>query len=579
MVRIGGVSRFLILLVTSLSALADQKATTTANQQDPCRETLQSEAAQSPRDVFVGHRVLLDSNTIINDPDILDRFVDSEVIIPGIVFEELDNINHRRDRDPNVAYAIRRFFRYVDRLPNKENVFQLENGSVLRFEMEAPRNVLPNTLDPQKPDNMILAFAYEMMKTSTKPFVLLTGDRQMSLKARSLGIPVSRFDRSHAAEILPSVLSIELSKAELQQFHEAGELPFAHPKATQNQFLWLKEKGDTSNSMGTLARFETGQYLPTRFDHGDDVASVMTSRHEGKIIPLKYLHDRYHGFIKPRNPEQRMALELIFDPSVRVVFLEGKAGTGRTILGTFGALAQSYFDENNPVYEHMLISRSAINMGGETHGFLPGGVEDKTDHFFTPYYDNLYEIAQIMSANPKLKVQNLADRFTKDPPQRNQRSAKSSGRQSTRFQKPTRASSQTQSESPASRIMSFLQDPLSIFEGGKDAIVKKQILAFTRGRTLPNTIWVIDEAQNLTPGQIDTILTRLGRGSKVILLADTTQIDPPMTADTSGFRQIMESYRGNIVAGHVKLLFSERDPLTEVTSHVVVERIRRLRQR
>jgi PhoH-like ATPase len=231
---------------------------------------------------------------------------------------------------------------------------------------------------------------------------------------------------------------------------------------------------------------------------------------DGRIHPLKRMEVAPWG-IKPRNREQQFALELLLDDTIQVVTLLGKAGTGKTLLAIAAGLQQVVDDER---FNKLLVSRPVMPMGRDL-GFLPGDISEKLRPYMQPIYDNL---DFIVAANMEQR----------------------------------RRSSMT---------------PGQLEEGGYMAV---EPLTYIRGRSIPNQFIIVDEAQNLTPHEVKTILTRAGDGTKIVLTGDPFQIDNPyVDASTNGLSYLAEHFKHLELAGHVTLNKGERSKMAELASNLL----------
>jgi PhoH-like ATPase len=215
--------------------------------------------------------------------------------------------------------------------------------------------------------------------------------------------------------------------------------------------------------------------------------------------------------VKPRNREQQFALELLLDDTVQVVTLLGKAGTGKTLLAIAAGLQQVVDEER---FNKLLVSRPVMPMGRDL-GFLPGDISEKLRPYMQPIYDNL---DFIVAANMEQR----------------------------------RRSSMT---------------PAQLEEGGYMSV---EPLTYIRGRSIPNQYIIVDEAQNLTPHEVKTILTRAGDGTKIVLTGDPFQIDNPyVDASTNGLSYLAEHFKPLELAGHVTLVKGERSKMAELASNLL----------
>lgn len=237
---------------------------------------------------------------------------------------------------------------------------------------------------------------------------------------------------------------------------------------------------------------------------------------DGKIIPLNSSIGNVFG-LEALNPEQRMALDLLMDPNIPLVTISGKAGTGKTLLAVAAGLEQI---TNLSVYTKMLISRPVFPMGKDI-GYLPGTVEEKLNPWMQPIFDNL----QFLFSNSD----------DKNKGKKNQ-----------------------------ARIVGKNMQDEYIHQG----LLQVEPLTYIRGRSIPNQYMIIDEAQNLTLHEIKTIVTRAGKGTKIILTGDPEQIDNPyIDSQSNGLTQIIEKLKDDKLTGHLHLSKGERSELAEMASN------------
>jgi PhoH-like ATPase len=271
---------------------------------------------------------------------------------------------------------------------------------------------------------------------------------------------------------------------------------------------------DTFYTQGTLAlttsTLRSNQYVLLR--DRDNVSHSALGRFDGntkKLVPLRKVRDGIWG-IRPRNKEQHCALDLLLCDDVKLVTLVGKAGTGKTMLALAAGL-QKVVEEQ--LYSKMLVSRPIFPLGRDV-GFLPGDLEQKLNPWMQPIYDNVEYLMGLSKTERKSgrSYQELID-------------------------------------------MGFIEiEPLT----------------YIRGRSIPNQFIIVDEAQNLTPHEVKTIITRVGEATKVILTGDPYQIDNPyVDATSNGLTTVVEKFKGEVVAGHVTLSKGERSALAELASNVL----------
>ncbi len=212
--------------------------------------------------------------------------------------------------------------------------------------------------------------------------------------------------------------------------------------------------------------------------------------------------------IQPRNAEQAFAFEVLNDPEVKLVGLTGKAGTGKTLLALASALKQ------NKIYSQILLARPIVSLSNKDLGYLPGDEKQKVAPYMQPLFDNLNVIKQQLGQNSS--------------------------------------------------------DLRAIEEMQKTGQLEIEALAFIRGRSLTGTFCIIDEAQNLTPHEVKTIITRAGEGTKMVLTGDLQQIDQPyLDMQSNGLAYMIDKMRGQHIFGHVNLVKGERSELSELASNLL----------
>jgi PhoH-like ATPase len=230
--------------------------------------------------------------------------------------------------------------------------------------------------------------------------------------------------------------------------------------------------------------------------------------YNGKQKSLQRVDKAYAYGIKPKNAEQAFALHAILNPDIRLVTISGVAGTGKTLLALAGSLEM----KNN--YDQIILARPIVPLSNKDIGYLPGDAEEKVNPYMQPLWDNLNYIKNQFGANEKKRV----------------------------------------------AIDEMLQQ-------GKITICP---LAFIRGRSLSNCIFIIDEAQNLTPHEVKTIVTRAGDNTKVILTGDVRQIDTPyLDEQSNGLSYVIERLKGQELFAHVTLEKGERSELANLANDML----------
>ena len=238
------------------------------------------------------------------------------------------------------------------------------------------------------------------------------------------------------------------------------------------------------------------------------------------ILPLRVPAAGIMG-VRPKNKEQTFALELLLDNSIRLVTVLGKAGTGKTLLALACGLKRVVDDE---VYTRLLVSRPVIPLGRDV-GFLPGDIEEKLNPWMQPIFDNLEFL----------------------------------------YQSGNKEGSKGEKAKPGSR--NFVE----LLDRGQ---LQVEPLTYIRGRSLPHQYLIVDEAQNLTPHEVKTIITRCGEGTKIVLTGDPHQIDNPyVDSTTNGLTVVAHRFKGQPLAAHVVLSKGERSELADVAANLLLARL------
>jgi PhoH-like ATPase len=253
------------------------------------------------------------------------------------------------------------------------------------------------------------------------------------------------------------------------------------------------------------------------------------------LVPLRPDLEAWGLF--PRNNEQKMSLDLLLNDDIRLVTLVGKAGTGKTLLSIAAGL-RKVTDEF--IYKKMLVSRPVFPMGKDI-GFLPGDINEKLAPYMQPIYDNIEFLMSGQHA-PKVKATKPTRRRTK-------------------------ADNQLQEDQDEKEYGALGKGHMELVAAG---IMEIEALTYIRGRSIPNQYMIIDEAQNLTPHEIKTIVTRAGINTKLIFTGDPAQIDNPyLDASSNGLTYLVERFKDEAIAGHVTLTNGERSELAEIASNIL----------
>ncbi|MBO6082892.1 MAG: PhoH family protein [Bacteroidales bacterium] len=444
-----------------------------------------------------GHRpkiFVLDTNIILHDYKAIRKFQDNDIVIPIAVVEELDKFKKGNDA---LSFNARGFMREIDKLMEGK-LFGKEGVSLGKgkgnFKVE-PNHPFPDDMrdlfidDTQ--DHRILSTAIWVRDHHPGRFTaLVTKDINLRMKAKAAGMEAQDYltDRIEEAKV-------EDAQREVQIYDDMPGDALQRLASNQEGGVPWDEFFDDEPSPNRLFKFTwTSGQLCARYDAAS------------KKIVLVRKREAYG--IRPRNDEQKFALDACLNPAIQLVSLTGGAGTGKTLLALASALEQARD------YDQIILSRPTVILGNQEIGFLPGDEKTKMSPFLQPLMDNLGVIKSQFRPSSK----------------------------------------------EALKIDGFLKDEKLVITP----------LAYIRGRSLGNAFFIIDEAQNLTPHEIKTIITRAGEGTKMVFTGDIFQIDQPYLDQWSnGLTHLGEKMAGQPLFQHVFLRKGERSQLSEIAAKLL----------
>ena len=453
---------------------------------------------------------VLDTNVLMHDPSSLFRFSEHDLYLPMTTLEELDN--HKKGMT-EVARNARTVSRSLDQLIAGTSgtlddgipLNKLGNQDVtgrLFFQTKLTTQALPEGLPEGKGDNLILAVVSELQKTRKgQEVVLVSKDINMRIKARALGLPAEDYFNDQVLEDRDLMYAgVMTLPADFWPKHGKDMESWADSKSGT---MFYRVTGPSVNSM------LVNQFVYQENPDGSTPFYAQVKEINGKTALLQTLRDFSHQknnvwSVTARNREQNFAMNLLMNPDVDFVTLLGQAGTGKTLLALAAGLEQVLDSKR---YNEIIITRATVPVG-EDIGFLPGTEEEKMQPWMGAFDDNLEVL------------------------QRNDDGAGEWGRAATQ-------------ELIRSRI-------------------KVKSMNFMRGRTFVSKFVIIDEAQNLTPKQMKTLVTRAGPGTKIVCLGNIAQIDTPyLTEGSSGLTYVVDRFKGWRHGGHVTLARGERSRLAD----------------
>ncbi|MBB1650859.1 MULTISPECIES: PhoH family protein [Delftia] len=467
-------------------------------------------ARTGPKTLFV-----LDTNVLLHDPTSLFRFEEHDIFLPMVVLEELDG--HKKGMT-EVARNGRQVSRTLDSLVASQPSETLDKGlplnatgqrsatGMLYFQTEPLETSLPDSLPQGKADNQILGVVAALRKKFSEREVVLVS-KDINMRVKARALGLAAEDYQNDKVL------------------DDGDLLYAGALALPQDFWAKAGKNVESWQEGAITYYRISgaivdQLMINQFVYheapGEPSLFMRVTEIRDKTAVLKTLKDfgnpKYAVWgVTARNREQNFAMNLLMNPDIDLVTLTGTAGTGKTLLALAAGLSQVLDDRR---YTEIIMTRATVSVG-EDIGFLPGTEEEKMGPWMGALDDNLEFLAKGDGGN-----------------------AGEWGRAAT-------------NELIRSRI-------------------KIKSMNFMRGRTFLNKYVIIDEAQNLTPKQMKTLITRAGPGTKIICMGNLAQIDTPyLTEGSSGLTYAVDRFKGWPHSGHITLARGERSRLADFASEVL----------
>ena len=441
--------------------------------------------------------IVLDTNIVLHDYKAIRKFQDNDIVIPIAVLEELDKFKKGTDA---LSFNARGFMRDIDRL-TEGKMFGRDGvpiGKGLGNIKIEPNHPFPDSMkelfhdDTQ--DHRILATAIWVRDNYPSRFVaLVTKDINLRMKAKAAGMVAQDYLTDRVEED-----KVEFSQKEVQFITDAPDEVVQELAYGQHNTVDGKGLCKTKPSANQLFKIQWTT-------HGDE---IICARYDADIDKIILVRKREASGIKPRNDEQKFALDACLNRKIQLVSLTGGAGTGKTLLALAAAL------EQERDFDQIILSRPTVILGNQDIGFLPGDQKSKMSPFLQPLMDNLNVIKALYR--------------------------------------------------PSSREYQHIESLL------KDEKLLITPLAYIRGRSLGKAYFIIDEAQNLTPHEIKTIITRAGEGTKMVFTGDIFQIDQPYLDQWSnGLTHLGEKMAGQKLFEHVFLKKGERSELSDIAAKLL----------
>ena len=440
---------------------------------------------------------VLDTNIVLHDYKAIRKFQDNDIVIPIAVLEELDKFKKGTDA---LSFNARGFMRDIDRLTEgkmfgKSGVPLGKGLGNIKIEPNHPfPDSMKDLFHDDIQDHRILATAIWVRDNNPDRFVaLVTKDINLRMKAKAAGMVAQDYLTDRVEED-----KVEFSQKEVQFVDSLPDDVMQELAYGKDNVIDWRAVSEARPSANQLYKFKWNSH-----DGG-----IVCARYDADMDKIMLVRKREACGIKPRNDEQKFALDACLNRKIQLVSLTGGAGTGKTLLALASAL------ELEKEFDQIILSRPTVILGNQDIGFLPGDQKNKMSPFLQPLMDNLNVIKALYR--------------------------------------------------PSSREYQHIEGLL------KDEKLLITPLAYIRGRSLGKAFFIIDEAQNLTPHEIKTIITRAGEGTKMVFTGDIFQIDQPYLDQWSnGLTHLGEKMAGQKLFEHVFLKKGERSELSDIASKLL----------
>lgn len=451
---------------------------------------------------------VLDTNVLIHDHEAIYKFPRHDVVIPLTVIEELDHLKRNPgELGKNARAAIRELDALAGRNPGTFcQGALLENGSKVRIEVRS-KTCDETSASPNVKDNWIIMSAL-LLQNPKQKVIFVSKDLAARIKAHAFGLEARDYEnyKVNYDYINSGYRELEVTPEELEELMKAGAFPYEKIEERVQALFPKQSEGIAREAPGPIQN----EYYRLHSQVEGELREVFTKYDaaQGILMTLRDLPSSVWG-LKAKSHQQCCALDMLLDDKIQLVNLVGMAGTGKTLLALAAAL-RKVFDEM--VYNKVLVSRPIIPLGKDL-GYLPGTKEEKLFHWMQPIYDNLEFLCS--------------------------------------------GEDQAQGQDIHAWILNSKK-------------IEMEAVTFIRGRSLPKIYFIVDEAQNLTPHEVKTIISRAGEGTKVVLTGDPTQIDHPyLDRDFNALTYTSEKFKNQSIFGHVKLAQTERSNLASLCAKLM----------
>ena len=443
---------------------------------------------QSEKKIFV-----LDTSVILFEHNAIMNFEEHDIGLPITVLEELDQFKKGNDTK---NFEAREFTRLLDKLAKDKSLQDWIplNGKTrgsFKVVMEAGAGKKQDANDvfgEHKNDHRILNAALRMKdENPSRPVILVSKDINLRLKAKSMGLPAEDYETGK----IKNVQGLRKGKIEIEKV-DSELINHLYEDGTVGPTEVLRRK-----------KAQPNQYFILKSDK-NSVLAYYNAQEEA----IEKVDKRPVSGVKPRNAEQTFAIHSIMNPEVKLVTIQGVAGTGKTLLTLAGAL------EQRRNFKQIYLARPIVPLSNKDIGYLPGDIKSKLNPYMEPLWDNLKFIQnQYKETDKEFKA--ITEMVNKEK---------------------------------------LLITPL----------------AYIRGRSLSNIFFIVDEAQNLTPHEIKTIITRAGENTKIVFTGDIYQIDTPyLDSQSNGLSYLIDRVKDHPLYAHITLEKGERSELANLANEML----------
>ena len=433
---------------------------------------------------------MLDTSVLLHDFDAIVNFKEHFVAIPITVLEELDKFKIGNDTK---NFSAREVIRFIDKLSGSGS---LQEWIALGKGLGKFRVVMdeqPDGLNAEKVyamgknDHKIINAALRLMELEpNRVVILVTKDINLRIKAKALGVVAEDY---------------QTGKVDAADIQTVGKYGVEGIDAEVIREIFTRGIIEENGLLGD--KKETNGYYILK--NGKTSSLAFYNHHSDQIERIE--KEFVYG-IKPKNAEQAFAFHALLNTDVKLVAMQGVAGTGKTLLALASAL------EQNKKFNQVILARPLVPLSNKEIGFLPGDADDKIGPYMEPLWDNLKFIKSQFGENEK-------------------------------------------------KHKAILE-----MEQTKRIVITP--LAFIRGRSLSNIMFIIDEAQNLTPHEVKTIITRAGENTKIVFTGDVHQIDTPyLDENSNGLAYLIDRLKGQPLFAHVRLEKGERSELANLANDLL----------